>query len=177
MLKKKQYLKFHSVGRKYTRVFSVFAVLDFSVILNLWLRVLGNKAILVTSHNSSNDGNSKSDGYTGDLVTSLSFGWAAISCIKRHAHLDKVIVLSSIYLWSTRTPQIEQAEKYQDTKQTITNKERTGVRIEIHTICTFRLKFQRCTSPSNVLDKIHSACWKVRHNSRYYYWDTITQEN
>lgn len=35
MLKTKQYLKFHSVGRKYTRVFLVFAVLDFSVILNL----------------------------------------------------------------------------------------------------------------------------------------------
>ena len=64
MLKKKkqQHLKFHSVGRKYTRVFSLFSVLDFSVILNFWLRVLGNKAILVTSHNSSNDGNSKSDG-------------------------------------------------------------------------------------------------------------------
>ena len=62
MLKTKQYLKFHSVGRKYTRVFSVFAVLDFSLILNLWLRVLGNKAILFTGHNSSNDGNSKSDG-------------------------------------------------------------------------------------------------------------------
>ena len=60
--KKQQHLKFHSVGRKYTRVFSLFSVLDFSVILNLWLRVLGNKAILVTSHNSSNDGNSKSDG-------------------------------------------------------------------------------------------------------------------
>ena len=60
--KKQQHLKFHSVGRKFTRVFSLFSVLDFSVILNLWLRVLGNKAILVTSHNSSNDGNSKSDG-------------------------------------------------------------------------------------------------------------------
>ena len=38
---------------------------SFLCLISAWfltLRVLGNKAILVTSHNSSNDGNSKSDG-------------------------------------------------------------------------------------------------------------------